>query len=97
MIRLLFAIGFVGAVTKASAQITVPKGYAVGDIIVIDPVLCQVTEFVPSEPIPTMCQKYVDLGQSRGFLPDYGPWCVNAMEGKTEAIIREECEQPKEE
>lgn len=97
MIRLLFAIGFVGAVTKASAQITVPKSYAVGDIIVIDPVLCQVTEFVPPEPIPTMCQKYVDLGQSRGFLPDYGPWCVNAMEGKTEAIIREECEQPKEE
>ena len=97
MIRLLATIGFVLVTAQTYAQIVVPKGYSLGDIIVIDPVLCQVTEFLPPEPIPTMCQKYVDLGQSRGFLPDYGPWCVNAMEGKTEAIIREECEQPKEE
>ena len=93
MIRLLTTIWFVVSTPQATAQIAVPKGYSVGDIIVIDPVLCRVTEFVPPEPIPTMCQKYVELGQWRGFLPDYGPWCINPMEGKDEAVIREECER----
>lgn len=97
MIRLLTASGCVLAIAQASAQVVVPKGFSIGDIIVIDPVLCLVTEFVPPEPIPTMCQKYTESGQSRGFLADYGPWCVNSMEGKNEATIREECERPSEE
>ena len=93
MIRLVSGIGVALVCIQTLAQITVPKGYSVGDIIVIDPVLCQVTEFVPPEPIPTICQKFTELGQSRGFLEDYGPWCVNAMQGKTEVVIREECER----
>ena len=97
MTRLLTAVGFVLASVHASAQITVPKGYSVGDIIVIDPILCGVTEFDLPEPLPGMCEKYIELGQSRGFMPDYGPWCINSMEGKTEEIIREECERPAEE
>ncbi len=97
MIRLLLAIWFATAAVQAAAQRTVPKGYAVGDIIVIDPVLCRVTEFDLPEPLPEMCKKYKELGQSKGFLPDYGPWCINSMEGKTEEIIREECEGPTEE
>ena len=97
MIRLLLGIWLVAAAVKASAQITVPKGYSVGDIMVIDPVLCRVTEFDLPEPLPEMCKKYTELGQSRGFLLGYGPWCVNSMEGKTEEIIREECERPTEE
>ena len=97
MIRLLAAIWLVTAAIQAYAQITVPKGYSVGDIIVIDPILCGVTEFDLPEPLPEMCQRYTQLGQSRGFFPDYGPWCVNSMEGKTEEIIREECEEPTEE
>ena len=97
MIRLLLVFGFVAAFAQAFAQITVPKGYSVGDIIVIDPVLCGVTEFDLPEPLPEMCKTYTELGQSKGFLPDYGPWCVNSMEGKTEEIIRKECERPAEE
>lgn len=93
MIRLLTAAGCVLVHAYASAQVAVPKGYSFGDIIVIDPVRCRVTEFVPPEPIPTICQKFTELGQSKGFLDEYGPWCVNAMEGKTEVIIREECER----
>ena len=92
MTWLLTAVGFVLASCHASAQITVPKGYSVGDIIVIDPVLCGVTEFDLPEPLPEICKRYIELGQSRGFLSDYGPWCINSMEGKTEEIIREECE-----
>ena len=71
----------------ASAQVEM----ALEDVIVIDPALCAVAEFTPPEPIPTICQKHAELGQSKGFLSDYGHWCVIAMEGKTEAIIREEC------
>ena len=40
-----------------------------------------------------MCQKFAELGQSKGFFEDYAPWCINSMEGKDEATIREECEQ----
>ena len=94
MVRLLLAVGFVAGAAQASAQITVPKGYSIGDIIVIDPVLCGITEFDLPEPLPEMCERYTALGQSRGFLPDYGPWCINSMEGKTEEIIRDECERP---
>ena len=97
MTRSLIAVGLVLLVANAFAQITVPKGYAVGDVIVIDPVLCGVTEFDLPEPLPEMCQKYTELGQSKGFLDEYGPWCINSMEGKTEAIIREECERQTEE
>ena len=57
MIRLLLGIWLVAAAVKASAQITVPKGYSVGDIMVIDPVLCRVTEFDLPEPLPEMCKK----------------------------------------
>ena len=64
---------------------------ALEDVIVIDPALCAIAEFTPPEPIPTICQKYAELGQSKGFLSEFGHWCVIAMEGKTEAIIREEC------
>ena len=96
MIRLVSGIGVALVCIQTLAQITVPKGYSVGDIIVIDPVLCGVTEFDLPEPLPEMCEKYFQLGQSRGFLPDYGPWCINSMEGKTEEIIREECERPTE-
>ena len=74
----------------ASAQIEM----GLDDVIVIDPALCGVTGFTPPEPIPTVCQKYAELGQTRGFLSDYGAWCVVAMEGKTEADINAECEQP---
>lgn len=70
---------------------------ALEDVIVIDPALCAIAEFTPPEPIPTICQKYAELGQSKGFLSDYGRWCVIAMEGKTEAMIREECERSVEE
>lgn len=70
---------------------------ALEDVIVIDPALCAIAEFTPPEPIPTICQKYAELGQSKGFLSDYGRWCVIAMEGKTEAMIREECERSAEE
>ena len=93
MTRLLIGMGVFLVAAHSSAQVAVPKGYSVGDIIVIDPVLCQVTEFVPPEPIPTICQKFTELGQSRGFLDDYGSWCVNAMQGKNEVVIREECER----
>ena len=94
MIRLPIALGFVLAAAQVCAQFTVPKGFSIGDIIVIDPVLCRVMEVDLPEPLPEMCQRYTQLGQSRGFFPDYGPWCVNSMEGKTEEIIREECEEP---
>ena len=70
---------------------------ALEDVIVIDPALCAIAEFTPPEPIPTICQKYAELGQSKGFMSDYGRWCVIAMEGKTEAMIREECERSAEE
>ena len=74
----------------AFAQIEI----ALDDVIVIDPALCGVTDFTPPEPIPTVCQKHAELGQTMGFLSDYGPWCLVAMEGKTEADIRAECQQP---
>lgn len=74
----------------AFAQIEI----ALDDVIVIDPALCEVNDFTPPEPIPTVCQKHAELGQTRGFLSDYGAWCVVAMEDKTEADIRAECEQP---
>jgi hypothetical protein len=96
MIRLLTAILLpylfiqVMTITVAFAQVEM----ALEDVIVIDPALCAVVEFTPPEPIPTICQKYAELGQSKGFLSDFGQWCVIAMEGKTEAIIREECERP---
>ena len=48
----------------ASAQIEM----ALDDVIVIDPALCGVTDFTPPEPIPTVCQKHAELGQTRGFL-----------------------------
>lgn len=67
---------------------------ALDDVIVIDPALCEVNDFTPPEPIPTVCQKHAELGQTRGFLSDHGAWCVVAMEDKTEADIRAECEQP---
>ena len=85
---------FVLSAAHTAAQITVPKGYAIGDIIVIDPILFQVMEFDLPEPLPEMCQKYAELGQSTGFFEEYGPWCINSMEGKDEATIREECERP---
>ena len=50
----------------ASAQIEM----ALDDVIVIDPALCGVTGFTPPEPIPTVCQKHAELGQTRGFLSD---------------------------
>ena len=93
MIRLLTAILLpylfiqVMTITVAFAQVEM----ALEDVIVIDPALCAIAEFTPPEPIPTICQKYAELGQSKGFMSDYGRWCVIAMEGKTEAIIREEC------
>ena len=96
MIRLLTAVMLqnfflqVATTTLAIAQIEM----ALEDVIVIDPALCAVVEFTPPEPIPTICQKYAELGQSKGFLSEFGHWCVIAMEGKTEAIIREECERP---
>ena len=96
MVRLLSAVSCILISAHAFGQVAVPKGYSFGDIIVIDPVLCRVTEFVPPEPIPTICYEFTELGQSKGFLDEYGPWCVNAMEGKTEVIIREECERPAE-
>ena len=96
MIRLPIAIGFVLVAAQVCAQFTVPKGFSIGDIIVIDPVLCGVMEVDLPEPLPEMCQRYAEEGQSRGFFPDYGPWCINSMEGKTEEIIREECERPTE-
>ena len=90
--RVLFLNLFMQVATfpLASAQIEM----ALDDVIVIDPALCGVTDFTPPEPIPTVCQKHAELGQTRGFLSDYGPWCLVAMEGKTEADIRAECEQP---
>jgi hypothetical protein len=97
MIRVMLAVGFVLASAQAFAQLTVPKGYSVGDIMVIDPLLCGVTEFDLPEPLPFICKTYIELGQSRGFLTDYGPWCVNSMEGKTEEIIRQACERNTEE
>jgi hypothetical protein len=50
----------------ASAQIEM----ALDDVIVIDPALCRVTDFTSPEPIPTVCQKHAELGQTRGFLSD---------------------------
>ena len=96
MIRFLVATCFAFAAAQPFAQITVPKGFSIGDIIVIDPVLCRVMEVDLPEPLPEMCQRYAEQGQWRGFFPDYGPWCINSMEGKTEEIIREECERPTE-
>ena len=92
--RLSAGIPFLFVTAQLAAQIAVPKGYAIGDIIVIDPILCQVVEIDLPEPLPEMCQKYAELGQSKGFFEDYGPWCINSMEGKDEATIREECERP---
>jgi len=69
---------------------------ALDDVIVIDSALCGVTDFTPPEAIPTVCQKHTELGQTRGFLSGYGPWCVIAMEGKSEPVIRENCQQPTE-
>lgn len=69
---------------------------ALDDVIVIDPLLCTVAEFTPPEPIPTICQKHAESGQSTGFLADVGHWCVVAMEGKNEAAVREECHRPAE-
>ena len=94
MIRFIAVTSLLLGAAHTAAQITVPKGYAIGDIIVIDPILCQVMEFDLPEPLPEMCQKYAELGQSKGFFEDYGPWCINSMEGKDEATIREECERP---
>ena len=94
MIRLLTALLLqnffiqVATTTLAFAQIEM----ALEDVIVIDPALCAFAEFTPPEPIPTICQKYAESGQSRGYLSDVGHWCVVAMEGTTEAEIREECQ-----
>jgi len=94
MIRLLTAVLVkslfiqVATTTLAFAQIEM----ALEDVIVIDPTLCAVVEFTPPEPIPTICQKYAESGLSRGYLSDVGHWCVIAMEGTTEAGIREECQ-----
>lgn len=76
----------------ASAQIEM----ALDDVIVIDPALCGVTVFTPPEPIPMVSQTHTELGQTRGFLSGYGPCCVIAMEGKSDAVIRAECQQPTE-
>ncbi len=70
---------------------------AFDDMIVIDPALCRVTEFTPPEPTPTVCQKHAELGQTRGLLSDFGPWRVTAMDGKSEAVIKQECQRPTEE
>ena len=94
MIRLLTVVLLqslciqVATTTLAFAQIEM----ALEDVIVIDPALCAFAEFTPPEPIPTICQKYAESGQSRGFLSDVGHWCVIAMEGTNEARIREECQ-----
>lgn len=77
----------------ASAQIEM----ALDDVIVIDPALCGVTDFAPPEPIPTVCQIHAERNETRGFLSGFGPWCVIAMEGKSEAAIRQECQQPTDE
>ena len=92
--RVLFLNLFMQVATfpLASAQIEM----ALDDVIVIDPALCGVTDFTPPEPIPTVCQEHTELGQTRGFLSGYGPWCVIAMEGKSEAVIRANCQQPTE-
>ncbi len=96
MVRSLITALLLNLVTQvansplASAQIEM----GLDDVIVIDPTLCGVTDFTPPEPIPTVCQQHAELGQTRGFLSDYGAWCVVAMEGKTEADIKAECEQP---
>lgn len=91
--KTIFAILLMCSTVFVFAQVEM----ALEEVIVIDPALCAAAEFTPPEPIPTICQKYAELGQSKGFLSDYGHWCVIAMEGKTEAIIREECEPPAEE
>ena len=99
MIRLLTVVLLqslfilVATSTLAVAQIEM----TLEDVIVIDPALCGIVEFTPPEPIPTICQKYAESGQSRGFLSDVGHWCVIAMEGKNEAGIREECQVTAEE
>ena len=96
MIRLLTAVLLPSvfiqvAITPAAlAQIEME----LDDIVVIDPALCEIAEFMPPEPIPTICQKYAELGQGRGFLSDVGHWCVISMEGKSEASIREKCQRP---
>ena len=78
---------------KAFAQIEM----GLDDIIVIDPALCRITDFAPPEPIPTVCQIHAERNETRGFLSGFGPWCVIAMEGKSEAAIRQECQQPTDE
>ena len=94
MIRLLTVVLLqslfilVATTTLAVAQIEM----TLEDVIVIDPALCAIVEFTPPEPVPTICQKYAESGQSRGYLSDVGHWCVVAMEGTTEAEIREECQ-----
>ena len=54
MIRFIAVTSFVLCAAHTAAQVTVPKGYAIGDIIVIDPNLCQVMEFDLPEPLPEM-------------------------------------------
>ena len=98
MIRLRTAVLFqnlfilVATTTVAFAQIEM----TLDDIIVIDPSLCAVADFTPPEPIPTICQKHAESGQSTGFIADVGHWCVVAMEGKNEAAVRQECHRPAE-
>lgn len=96
MIRLLTAVLLLSvfmqaAITRmAFAQIEME----LDDIVVVDPALCEIAEFMPPEPIPTICQKHAELGQNRGFLRDFGRWCVISMEGRSEAAIREACQRP---
>ena len=67
MIRFLVATWFAFAAAQPFAQITVPKGFSIGDIIVIDPVLCRVMEVDLPEPLPEMCQRYAEQDSGGGF------------------------------
>ena len=52
MIRFIAVTSFVLGAAHTATQITVPKGYVIGDIFVIDLILCQVVEFDLPEPLP---------------------------------------------
>ena len=95
MIRLVAGIGVALVCIQTLAQITVPKGYSVGDIIVIDPIALWGYGFDLPEPLPKCARSicsWVNL-EASWLTTGLG---VLTLEGKTEDVIREECERPTE-
>lgn len=57
MIQLLTATGLIPATAELAAGIAPPKGNSVGELMVTNPALCQVTEFDLPESMLEVCKR----------------------------------------